>query len=333
MRNQLLIPILLNAAQKIGLNILVEPTRGMYGVVLFDSGKKFYIKDVNFNLNLSTSVSLAKNKAATSFFLKQFGYNVPEFTMIYSNEKCARIKSSDTLIEGLNYARLIGFPSILKPNNMSQGSLVFKASNEDEYIAFATEILKYSDTAQLQKFYYGNDYRVVVLDQKILSAYQRVPFNIVGDGCLNVSELIDKKQQSFTFSGRDTNLKKTDIRLINKLIQQGFSLSSVLPKNKKVFLQDISNLSVGGETIELTRNVHYSFVKLALHIARDMNLALCGIDIITNDITQKNNGEYIVIEVNSAPGLDNYAYEGSKQEAYVESLYENVLLYIKKKYS
>jgi D-alanine-D-alanine ligase-like ATP-grasp enzyme len=333
MRTQLLMPILLSAAQKIGLNILVEPTRGMYGVILFDSGKKYYIKDINLNLNLTVSASLAKNKAATSFFLEQFGYPVPEFTMVCSDEKCARIKSNDTVQEGLNFSRKIGFPVILKPNNMSQGNLVFKANDEDEYFRFAAEILKYCNTAQVQKFYCGNDYRIVVLGKKVLSAYQRVPFYVVGDGNASISELISKKQQLFVCSGRDTKLKDTDMRLAYKLLQQGLSLRSILPSGKKVFLQDISNLSAGGETIELTDKIHYSFAKLALMIARDMNLTLCGIDIITNDITQENDGQYTIIEINSSPGLDNYAYEGLEQEAYVESLYQDILLYIKDSYS
>lgn len=333
MRKQLLMPVLLTVAQKIGMKILIEPTRAMYGVILFDSGKKYYIKDVNFNLNLSASTSLAKNKAATSFFLEKFGYQVPEFTMVYSDEKCARTQSNDTLQEGLDYSRRIGFPVILKPNNMSQGSFVFKVNDESEYFSFLSEIFTYCDTAQIQKFYSENDYRIVVLGGKVLSAYQRVPFHVIGDGDSSISELISKKQRSFIQSGRDTKLVDTDTRLAHKLLQQSLSLESIPAPNERVVLQDISNLSAGGETIELTDKIHTSFVEIALLIARDMNLTLCGIDIITNDITQQNNGQYIVIEVNSAPGLDNYAYQGAVQEAYVESLYREVLLYIRNSYS
>jgi D-alanine-D-alanine ligase-like ATP-grasp enzyme len=333
MRKQLLMPVLLSAAKKIGMRILIEPTRVMYGVILLNNGKKYYVKDVNFNLNLSASTSLAKNKAATSFFLREFGYQVPEFTMVYSDKKCARIQSNDTLQEGLNYSRQIGFPVILKPNNMSQGSFVFKVNDESEYLRFLSEIFKCCDTAQIQRFYSGNDYRVVVLGGEVLSAYQRVPFHVIGDGNSSISELIGKKQQSFIKAGRDTKLIDADMRLAHKLLQQSFSLESIPAPNERVILQDISNLSAGGETIELTDKIHTSFVELSLLIARDMNLTLCGIDIITSDITQQNDGRYTVIEVNSAPGLDNYAYEGAEQETYVESLYKKVLLYIRNSYS
>ena len=118
-----------------------------------------------------------------------------------------------------------------------------------------------------------------------------------------------------------------------KLAQQGLSLNSVPPFGEKIYLQDISNLSAGGETIDLTDKIHASFVELSVLIARDMNLTMCGIDIITDDITQQNNGNFTVIEINSAPGLDNYAYEGSHQEVYVEQLYSEVLTYIKDKYA
>lgn len=333
MRTQLIMPIFLSAAKKLGLNILVEPTRGIYGTILFDSGKKYYLKDINLNINLTVSASLSKNKAATSYFLKEFGYHVPEFTMAYSDEKCTRSKSNDTVGNGLEYAKQIGFPVILKPNNMSQGSYVFKANNENEYFIFMSEILGHCDTAQIQKFYGGNDYRIVVLDKKVLSAYQRVPFYVIGDGNLSISGLIDKKQQAFISSGRDTILSKNDMRLTYKLAQQGLSLDSVPFFGEQIYLQDISNLSAGGETIELTDKIHASFVDFALCIARDMNLTMCGIDIITNDITQNNSGEFAVIEINSAPGLDNYAYEGIRQEIYVEQLYSEVLTYIKNTYS
>jgi D-alanine-D-alanine ligase-like ATP-grasp enzyme len=258
---------------------------------------------------------------------------VPEFTMVYSDEKCTRIHSSDTIQEGLNYSKQIGFPVILKPNNMSQGSLVFKVNDASEYFRFLSEIFKYCDTAQIQKFYCGNDYRIVVLDRRVLSAYQRVPFHVVGDENSSISELINNKQRLFVQSGRDTKLTSTDMRLAHKLVQQGLSLESIPYSNEKVVLQDISNLSIGGETIELTDKIHSSFAELALMIARDMNLTLCGIDIITSDITQRDDGQYTVIEVNSSPGLDNYAYEGAEQEAYVESLYQEILLYIRDSYS
>lgn len=46
------------------------------------------------------------------------------------------------------------------------------------------------------------------------------------------------------------------------------------------------------------------------------------------NITEQYNREYYILEVNSAPGLDNYLYEGKKQEEYVKELYGRVFDYI-----
>jgi len=333
MRQQLVMPVLISAAEKLGLKLLVEPTRGMYAAILFDNGKKFYLKDINFNLNPGSSASLAKNKAATSWFLQKYGYRVPEFTMIFSAEKCKWMNSQDSAQAGFDYATTLGLPVILKPNAMSQGSFIFKAFNADDYFSAAAEIFKHTHTAQVQKFYPGSDYRIVVLGNQILSAYQRIPLRIIGDGVSTIAKFIDQKQKFFVEIGRDTKLDPADVRIARILARTRLSLDSIPPAGDQLYLQDISNLSIGGDTLDLTAEIHLSFAELAVNIARDMNLPLCGIDLITRDLTQPNDGAYIVLEVNSAPGLDNYAFHGAKQVEYVEDLYKQVLLYIKDQYS
>jgi D-alanine-D-alanine ligase-like ATP-grasp enzyme len=333
MRQQLVMPLLVSAAKKLNLEILVEPSRGMYGVLKFQNNRKYYLKDVNLNINSANSASLAKNKAATSFFLRVFGYNVPDFTIIRHEKHCLKQFVDDTCLSGYHYAQNIGFPVILKPNDMSQGRLIFKVHDEKEYFDAASEIVSQCNFGLVQKFYPGNDYRVVVLGDEILSVYRRVPFNVEGNGFSNITNLILRKQQLFSLSGRDTQISIGDTRISSKLRNQGLSLDSVPMPGEIVFLQDISNLSVGGKTIELTSEIHESYARLARNIARDMNLALCGIDIITDDITKADNGSYVILEINSSPGLDNYAFEGKMQEEYVENLYLKVLLYIQKQYS
>ena len=55
-----------------------------------------------------------------------------------------------------------------------------------------------------------------------------------------------------------------------------------------------------------------------------MCLKLCGVDILTPDITKPLN-DYNIIEINAAPGLDNYAFIGKKQNKRVDDLYLKIL--------
>ena len=72
-----------------------------------------------------------------------------------------------------------------------------------------------------------------------------------------------------------------------------------------------------------TKEMDKKFEELAINLANDFNLMLCGIDIIASDISNYDLG-YHIIEINSSPGLDNYLYPKSKQNKYVESLYSMI---------
>ena len=52
--------------------------------------------------------------------------------------------------------------------------------------------------------------------------------------------------------------------------------------------------------------------------------------IIAQDITNPDNKDYTILEINSAPGLDNYVYEGQQQDDYVKQLYSMVFDYLEK---
>jgi D-alanine-D-alanine ligase-like ATP-grasp enzyme len=51
---------------------------------------------------------------------------------------------------------------------------------------------------------------------------------------------------------------------------------------------------------------------------------LAGVDIFIDDISD-GNSDYRVIELNSAPGLDDYLFQGSVQKSRVLALYQRVL--------
>jgi D-alanine-D-alanine ligase-like ATP-grasp enzyme len=331
MRKQIILPLIFEICDELGIQTWVEPTRGVYSYLLLDSGHKFYVKDINFNINLATSVSICKNKAVCSTILGHLGYSVPKFTIVRKNPISCGSNSNDSLENGLIFARDIGFPVILKPNDLSQGRLIFTAHNENEYISFSEIIFEKCTYFQVQKFYSQNNYRIVILDGKPISVYQRIPLFVVGNGVSTLENLILLKQKYFNNIGRDTHINPCDKHIQYKITSLGLSMDYIPPIDEKIILQNVSNLSAGGETLELTNKIHPTYSDLARKIAFDLNLDLCGIDIMTNDVTAMLS-DYVVLEVNSSPGLDNYAYQGREQEILVKNLYREVLKFIVRKY-
>lgn len=328
----MIFPLLREICEEENITFIEEPSRGMYGVLVFENGRKYYIKDVNFNLNYVSSVRITKNKALTSYFLDLFNYSIPQYTMVYSDDKCKKIGLEDDLRRGIQFADIVGYPIILKINDSSKGRGIYKVYNKEELMATAKIIFSKVNTFQIQKYYDYNDYRVVVLGDKIISAYQRIPLYVIGDGVNSIKQLLNLKQKYFVENGRDTIINIYDEDIKENLSRLGYCFDTILQRGEKCILRNVSNLSAGGDCIDLTNKIHEDYINLCVKIAQEFNLNLSGIDIMCEDIC-KSIDEYIVLEVNSSPGLDNYAFNGKRQERYVKELYRKVILFIKEELS
>jgi D-alanine-D-alanine ligase-like ATP-grasp enzyme len=89
--------------------------------------------------------------------------------------------------------------------------------NEKELIFALLEIFKEDRVAIVERYLPGHDYRIVVLDGEIISAYERIPLSVTGDGKSSILSLMKKKQKQFNTSGRDTKIHFDDPRIKLKL--------------------------------------------------------------------------------------------------------------------
>lgn len=315
-------------APQIGAITFMEPVYRKFGMVIFQNGKRLFFKNNQININTSSTVAVTINKCETSNFLSYLGYNVP-IGKTFSNHPYD-IQNGRGIKDGLAFAQKLGFPVILKPNDKAQGVLVCKVNNEAEFYEVSRKITKKKDAPLLvEKFYDGYaDYRIVVLGDRVISAYQRIPLTVTGNGKQNILELLQEKQKYFDEIGRPIKeVDLSDFRIIAHLKNEGKGLDYIPSEAEQVTLLDNANLSSGGTTLELTDEVAEEYCDLAISIAHDMNLNLCGIDILAPTI-KKWCENYIILEINSAPGLDNYAFTGDKQKGYVDSLYLQILKYV-----
>lgn len=327
-RKQLIFPLIQEICNEENISFIQEPTRGMYGLLLFENGNHFFIKDVNFNINYVSSMRVTKNKALTSFFLQRFGFSVPDFTMIYSDEICKKFKSKDTVEKGIKFSHKVGYPVILKPNDSLQGRNIYKVYNDLDFVKTVDILFQSTDTIQVQPYYNYKDYRIVTLGREIISAYERIPLRVTGDGVSSVRQLLVQKQNEFIDNGRDTVIEIESKSTFDCLNRLKINLDTIIEKGSTITLRDVSNLSAGGECADVMETIHDDYKKLCISVASNLKLNLSGIDIMCPDISEKVS-DYVILEVNSAPGLDNYLYKGEKQLLYTKELYRKVILYLK----
>lgn len=324
-RASLIAKILQKMAPKIGAKFVLEPKWKKAGQIIFKNGRIRYLRYFSLDLNTLAASEIATDKDFSNFFLKRGKFPTIPGKTFFSNYWCKTIDSSEDINSAYRYAVKMGFPVFVKPNSGSQGNGVTKAHNKFEFYKAVRSIFQHDKVVLVQQPVTGKDYRIVVLDNKIISAYQRIPLNIVGDGRSSVYRLLQNKQKKFITTDRDTVINLSDIRIRQNLKHQGLSLHYIPPKNKVVYLLDNANLSTGGDPIDVTKMIHPDYRKVAIAITKYMGLRLCGVDLmITGDIS-KPLKKYWVLETNAAPGLDHYVKVGKTQEKIIEDMYLQIL--------
>ena len=321
-------------APRVGARIVIEPEWGIAGQIIYPNGVVRSIRMYALDLNHIASSDIARDKDYAKFFMRKRCYPVAPGKTIFKDTWAKAVKSKRTIFYGINYAKKLGYPVIVKPNSKSQGANVFLVSNKKELTPALHKIFEEDKIALIEQYMPGRDYRVVVLDNKIISAYERIPLSVVGDGKSSILKLLKQKQREFIKNNRDTEINFKDQRINIKLQKQELTFNSILPKNKKVFLLDNANLSTGGDSVDVTDTMHESFKKIAIKLTKDMGLRIAGVDIMVTkgDITKNpKDCSYYIIEINAAPGLDHYVTTGKKQRKIVEAMYLKVLKALGKK--
>lgn len=202
----------------------------------------------------------------------------------------------------------IGLPVVVKPldGNQGKGVTVNVTTREQLAAAYATAT-EFRDAILVERYLPGNDFRLLVVGNKLVAAARRDPPQVVGDGLLSVRKLVDQVNlDPRRGSGHATSLTKIrfdDIALAS-LAKQGYDAETVPPKGKRVVLRNNANLSTGGSATDVTDDVHPELAARAIAAARMVGLDICGVDIVCDNVLkplEEQGGG--VVEVNAAPGL------------------------------
>ncbi len=324
--------LLQKLAPRIGARVLLEPEWKIAGQIRFGNGRNSYFRYNTLDLNPVGASDIAKDKDYANFFMRKMGYPTIRGKSFLSDEWCEAIASKRNIDAAYRYAKKLGFPLIVKPNSGTQGIDVALVHTKQEFFRAMKQIFKHDRVALVQQYVpgpaaagRGRDYRIVVLDKEIISAYERIPLNVTGDGRLSTKQLLAKKSRAFVDSSRDTRINLNDPRIKAKLRHQGRSLVYVPRPNECVYLLDNANLSTGGDAVDVTDNIHPGFKKLAIKLTKDMGLRLCGVDLMIDGNVAQKPQKFWILEINAAPGLDHYVKTGKAQQKIVENLYLKVL--------
>ena len=260
-----------------------------------------YVKNGNMTSHDSyISPLIMENKVVTKKVLAKAGFNVPQSVEFTSLEQAV---ASYPLFEG----RAVVFKP--KSTNYGLGISIFQQGvhNRDDF-AKAVEIAFCEDKEiMVEDYLVGTEYRFFVLGEETLAVLLRVPANVVGDGVHTVAQLVaTKNAHPLRGDGSRTPLKKIALGDIEQLQlkEQGLTVDSIPAKDQLVQLRANSNISTGGDSIDMTDEMHDSYKRLAVGITKAMGAAVCGVDLIIPNLkkpAEASLSSWGVIEANFNP--------------------------------
>jgi cyanophycin synthetase len=244
----------------------------------------------------SIGVELACDKEDTKYLLEQAEIPVPKGDIVKTEE-------------GLEDAiERIGYPVVIKPINGNHGRGITANINDKTTALVAFKAAKaVSRSVIVERFITGDDYRILVINHKLVAAAKRTPARVVGNGKSTIKQLVDEVNKD-PKRGYGHEKVLTEISLdemsLNIIKKKKYTIDTVLKKGEILNLKDTANLSTGGTSEDVTDIVHPYNVFMAERISRVIGLDVCGIDMMTTNISEPlPETKGAVLEVNAAPGF------------------------------
>ncbi|MBF0612149.1 MAG: cyanophycin synthetase, partial [Magnetococcales bacterium] len=244
----------------------------------------------------SIAGEIAQDKQLTRRLLKAVGVPTPDGRAVDGEE------------DAWDAAREIGGPVVVKPQFGNQGKgVAVNLTTKEQVVAAYQNALEYESTVVVERYVEGYDWRLLVVNEKLVAASRREPPKVTGDGIHTIAQLVEEINKDPRRSdGHSTSLTfiSLDAIALSVLSEQGYQPDSIPPAGKEVLIRRNANLSTGGTAEDVTGRVHPQVAARMVDAARAIGLDIAGVDVVAKDIAvplEEQGGA--VVEVNARPGL------------------------------
>jgi len=239
--------------------------------------------------------AIAQDKELTKSLLDAVGIPVPKGMPAASAEAAWAV------------AEEIGLPVVVKPRGGNQGRGVSVRLRTRDAVMSAFEIARADGEVIVERHIEGADFRLLVINGRLVAAARREPPQVIGDGKRTIAELVAHENlDPRRGDDHSTSLSKLLLDEIGRetLAEQSLTADSVPAAGTTVILRRNANLSTGGSAADVTDTVHPSVAQCVVEAARMVGLDVAGVDVVAPNVTEplEQSGGAIV-EINAAPGL------------------------------
>lgn len=271
---------------------------------------------------------IMENKLVTKKILANKGFNVPKSIQLhYSNcitQPTINTKIDSNIVHDI-FEQVKNKKIVIKPKttNFGLGITIFKkpVTSQTELHKAIELAFEKDNEIMIEQYLPGKEYRFFTVNYQTKAVLFRIPANVTGNGHNTIKQLIDEKNSNpLRGDGLTTPLKKIHLGELEKLHLklQNIDLNYVPKKDEIIYLRANSNISTGGDSIDVTDIVDSSYINIANTISKTLGAKVCGIDLIIPNITSKydeKENPYGLIEVNHNPMMmmHIYPYKGKSR--------------------
>lgn len=259
--------------------------------------KEILFKSTDFWLNSSIWTKMADNK--------ELSYNIFKKNSIPIADTWYLEKEGFLKLDTYNFI----FPLIIKPIDEDHWDWVMM--NIKNIIELKEKLhlsFKIYKRMIIQKQIEWNEYRLLILDWKVILSINRDAASILWDWKKNIWDLIKYENENnilrWNWYKKALSYIKIDTELINFISKKRINLKSIPLIWKKIYLRWNSNISTWWTIIDVSDIISEEIKELACKSAKVLWLGMAWVDIITTDITKSlEETWWIILEINQTPWL------------------------------
>lgn len=246
------------------------------------------------------AMRICKNKFETKEYLLRNKISTPQGRLFEKNAEDEKIVA---------YAEQVGYPLVIKPSDgTGSNGVIAGIKNKTSFkksLKYIRENLGFKKVI-VEEHFQGDDLRVFVIDNKVAGVIKRIPANVVGDGVSTIDELIkEKNEYRQGLPNLTSSLIKVDLELREKIAEIDYTLSTIVPKEKRVFLKSKNNTSAGGDSVEMSNELPDKIKKVAIDGVNAIpGLPHAGVDLMVN----LENNKATIIEINTQANIGSLLF-------------------------
>ena len=192
--------------------------------------------------------------------------------------------------DAFNFLRRMNGRAFVKPLMGSRGDFAQAIDDEATLAGYLDSVAVHYDAILMQPVVRGLEYRVLLLDDKVVYSARKFPPTLEGDGTHSVRDLLNEY---------NARLRARGLSAVDPAAIAPGDLERVLPMGDRWEIRGRTNLSAGGQMAFASPN--RAELELARDAVRALGLRAAAVDLFTDIDGTPNRAA--IIEVNSNPSI------------------------------